>query len=85
VKDLEIDAVHFDIKGPDMRPAMVCEDVDGLAIEDLQAKVSKGILPAWFDQVSHVTIRNSPKFTKVPTTRPTTGPSSLPTTDPDDE
>jgi len=83
VKDLELSSVHFDVDGRDMRPAMVCEDVDGLQIDDLQAKVTKGVEPAWFYQVMHVTIRNSPKFTKIPTTRPSTQPAStMPATEP---
>jgi hypothetical protein len=82
VKDLEISDVHFDLKAPDQRPAMVCEDVDGLQIDDMKAKLTKGVVPAWFYRVSDVTVRNSPQFVKVPTTRPTSQPTSQPSTEP---
>jgi polygalacturonase len=83
VRDLELANIHFDVEGPDLRPAMICEDVDGLQIDDLQAQVADGVVPAWFYQVENTTIRNSPQFTKIPTTRPTSQPAStMPTTDP---
>jgi len=82
VKDLEISDVHFDLKSPDRRPAMVCEDVDGLQIDDMQAKLAEGVVPAWFYRVSDVTVRNSPQFVNVPTTRPTSQPTNQPSTEP---
>jgi polygalacturonase len=81
VKDLEISDIHFDVDGPDLRPAMICEDVDGLQIDNMQAKLTDGVVPAWFYLVKDVIIRNSPTFTKIPTTRPTSQPvSTQPTT-----
>jgi hypothetical protein len=82
VEDLELSSVHFDLSGKDQRPAMICEDVDGLKIDDLEATVTRGIVPAWFYLVEHVTIRNSPQFMHVPTTRPSTMPSTIPSTMP---
>jgi polygalacturonase len=76
VTDLELNNIHFDVQGRDMRPAMICEDVNGLQIDDMQAKLTHGVLPAWFYLVDHVTIRNSPQFKNIPTTRPATQPSS---------
>jgi hypothetical protein len=61
---------------------MVCEDVDGLQIDDMQAKLAEGVVPAWFYRVSDVTVRNSPQFVNVPTTRPSTMPSTVPSTMP---
>jgi hypothetical protein len=85
VKDLELSDVRLDLKSRDLRPAMICEDVDGLEIDNLKAKISKGVLPAWFYLVRHVSIRNSPQFTDVPTTRPSTEPSTMPDTMPSNE
>jgi polygalacturonase len=82
VKDLELANIHFDYTGKDLRPAMICEDVDGLQIDNLQAKVAKDVVPAWFYNVEHVTIRNSPKFAKIPTTRPSSQPATMPATEP---
>jgi hypothetical protein len=82
VEDLELSSVHFDLSGRDLRPAMICEDVDGLKIDDLEATVTRGVVPAWFYLVQHATIRNSPQFTHVPTTRPSTMPSTVPSTMP---
>jgi hypothetical protein len=63
---------------------MICVDVDGLQIDDLRAKIAPDVLPAWFYRVEHVDIRNSPQFNKIPTTRPTTQPDIMPSTDPFD-
>ncbi len=85
VRDLELNSVHLDVDGRDMRPAMICEDVDGLQIDDLIAKLEPGVDSAWFYLVDHATIRNSPQFDHIPTTRPSTRPSRVRTTKPTTE
>ena len=38
LKDLALNNVRFDLASPDMRPAIVCYDVDGLDLSDFQAE-----------------------------------------------
>jgi parallel beta-helix repeat protein len=79
VKDLELSHVHFTFERRDVRPAIACFDVNGFQIDDLQAKVSKGVTPGWFYNVKHFVSRNSPMFVKVPTTQPAaTQPATMP-------
>lgn len=60
VTGLELSDVHFDFQYPDMRPALVCMDVDGLEIDNLKARLAPGVVPAKFDSVKDLIIRNSP-------------------------
>jgi polygalacturonase len=79
VRDLELSNVHFDYNHKELRPAIACFDVVGFQIDDLQAKVNKGIAPGWFYDVEHFVSRNSPMFEKVPTTQPAaTQPATMP-------
>jgi hypothetical protein len=56
--------VGFDSE--DLRPAMVCSDVDGLEIGNFKAQLSPGVVAATFDSVTNVVIRNSPVLDGIP-------------------
>jgi len=45
---------------PDLRPAMVCSDIDGLELDNFKAQLSEGVSASKFDNVKNVVIRNSP-------------------------
>jgi hypothetical protein len=70
VRDLELSNVRFDCLKKEQRPAIACFDVIGFQIDNLQAKVGKGVMPGWFYDVKDFVSRNSPQFAKVPTTQP---------------
>ena len=60
VRDLELANIRLGFEGNDLRPPVVCVDVDGLEIDNLKAKVAEGVTPARWENVSHLVIRNSP-------------------------
>ena len=61
VKDLELSNIRLSLEKDDLRPAMVCADVDGLEIDNFKAQVTPGVPVAVFGaDVKGVTIRNSP-------------------------
>jgi polygalacturonase len=60
VKDLELDNVHVSFENEDLRPAMVCIDVNGLEIDNFKAQIAAGVTPARLEQVKGIVIRNSP-------------------------
>jgi hypothetical protein len=60
VKDLELQNIRFSFTMNDLRPAMICDDVDGLEIDDFKAQISTNVAPAKFDSVKDLVIRNSP-------------------------
>jgi polygalacturonase len=60
VQNLELANVSVSYESTDMRPPMICDDVDGLQIDNFKAQVAEGIAPARFKDVSNVTIINSP-------------------------
>ncbi len=60
VKGLELNDVRLEYERTDLRPPVVCVDVDGLDIDNLKAKVAAGVTAARFDDVRGVVIRNSP-------------------------
>jgi len=64
VKGLELDNISTTFEKTDMRPAMVCSDVDGLDIDNFKAQVADGVAPAKFDGVTGLTILNSPVLQK---------------------
>jgi polygalacturonase len=79
VQDLELTNVRLDFTHKELRPAIACFDVIGFQIDNLQAKVTRGIAPGWFYDVKHFVSRNSPMFAKVPTTQPAaTQPATMP-------
>jgi len=60
VRDLELADIRFEFEKDDLRPAIVCMDVDGIEIDHLNAEVVKGVPAARFDGVDGLVIRNSP-------------------------
>jgi polygalacturonase len=60
VKDLELANVHVSFEKQDVRPAMVCVDVNGLEIDNFKAQLAEGIPAARFEDVLGLVIRNSP-------------------------
>ena len=64
VKGLELSDIRLDFENEDLRPPIVCIDVDGLEIDNFKAKVAKGVKPAGFEDVKGLVIRNSPVLEK---------------------
>jgi Pectate lyase superfamily protein len=60
VSDLELANIRLSFEKEDLRPAIVCSDVDGLEIDNFKAQVADGVAPARFEAVKRVSIRNSP-------------------------
>jgi polygalacturonase len=60
VKDLELADVRFTVEKEDLRPAMVCDDVDGLEIDNFQAQLAQGVPAAVWTGVKGIVVRNSP-------------------------
>jgi hypothetical protein len=60
VQDLELANIRFSFLQDDLRPALVCSDVDGLEIDDFKAQTASGVTPAAFEAVKGLIIRNSP-------------------------
>jgi polygalacturonase len=60
VRDLELANIRVSFEHDDLRPAMVCVDVDGLEIDNFKAQLAAGVPAARFDSVKRLTVRNSP-------------------------
>jgi len=61
VKGLELANISVSFETNDLRPAMVCADVDGLDVDNFKAQLAPGVTAATFaDDVKGITIRNSP-------------------------
>jgi polygalacturonase len=60
VKDLELANINTSFKTNDLRPALVCTDVNGLDIDHFKGQVAKGVEPAKFKDVSDLEIHKSP-------------------------
>lgn len=58
-RHIELSDVKVSFQKTDLRPAIVCQDVDGLHINRFQAKLAKGVAPAHFTQVKNLDIRDS--------------------------
>lgn len=64
VKGLELSDFRLDFDNEDLRPPIVCIDVDGLEIDNFKAEVAKGVRPAKFEDVKGLVVRNSPLLEK---------------------
>ncbi len=64
VKGLELSDIRLDFVNEDLRPPIVCIDVDGLEIDNFKARVAKGVRSARFVDVKGLVIRNSPVLSK---------------------
>jgi polygalacturonase len=60
VRNLELANITVGFDAEDLRPAMVCSDVDGLEVDNFKAQLAPGVSAAAFDSVTNVVIRNSP-------------------------
>ena len=60
VRGLELANVRVSFDKQDLRPAMVCVDVDGLEIDNFKAQLADGVSAAKFDSVKHLVVRSSP-------------------------
>ena len=60
VRGLELANINVGFDTEDLRPAMVCSDVDGLEVDNFKAQLAPGVPAATFDSVTNVVIRNSP-------------------------
>jgi hypothetical protein len=61
-RDLELADICFTFEKQDLRPAVVCEDVDGLEVDNFKAQVAEGVSQARYKDVKRLTVRNSPGF-----------------------
>lgn len=68
VRGLELANFNLSFESEDQRPAMVCNDVEGLDIDNFKAQLSEGVSAARIDDVKNVTIRNSPVLKNVTAT-----------------
>ena len=66
VQDLEVANIRLSFASEDLRPAMVCEDVDGLEIDNFKAQLGAGVIAARFDGVKNLAVRNSPVLQGLP-------------------
>jgi polygalacturonase len=60
VRNLEIADFRVACDKEDLRPSMICNDVDGLEIDNYKAQVARDVPAARFDGVDGLVIRNSP-------------------------
>ena len=60
VKGLELSDIRLRWEQEDLRPGIVCVDVDGLAIDHCSVQTARGVTPTKFEQVRGLVIRNSP-------------------------
>ena len=59
VRDLELADIRFGFEKEDLRPAVVCMDVDGIEFDHFKAQVASGVPAARFDGVDGLIIQNS--------------------------
>jgi polygalacturonase len=60
VRDLELENIRVSFEKEDLRPAMVCIDVDGLEIDNFKSQLAADVPAARFEEVTRLVIRNSP-------------------------
>ncbi len=60
VRELELANVGVSFEQDDLRPAMVCVDVDGLEIDNFKAQLAVGVAAARLEEVKRLVVRNSP-------------------------
>ncbi len=60
VKDLELANITFGYDVEDLRPALVGVDLDGVEIDNFKAQLAGGLPAARWENVQHITVRNSP-------------------------
>jgi len=61
VRNLELADVSFSLEKEDLRPVLMCTDIDGLEVDNLKAQLGQGVIAAKLsDDVKGIVIRNSP-------------------------
>lgn len=65
VQDLQLADISTSFETNDLRPAMICSDINGLQIDNFRPQVSDGIVPAKFENVSGLEIRDSPALQSI--------------------
>jgi polygalacturonase len=60
VRDLELANIRFSFDQEDLRPPMVCMDVDGLEVDNFKAQTATGVPAARYEAVKGLVVRNSP-------------------------
>jgi polygalacturonase len=66
VRDLELANIRLSFASEDLRPAIVCEDVAGLELDNFKASVAGGATAARLVAVKNLTVRNSPVLQALP-------------------
>jgi polygalacturonase len=64
VRDLELANIRLSFENEDLRPAMICADVNGLEIDNFKAPVADEVPVARYENVRDVVVRNSPELEK---------------------
>ena len=62
VRGLELANINFNFETNDLRPAMACDDVKGLEIDNFKAQTASGVAPARYTNVTDLVVRNSPQL-----------------------
>jgi polygalacturonase len=60
VRGLELANLTVGFETNDLRPALVCSDIDGLEIDNFKGQIAAGVPPTKFTDVNGLVIRNSP-------------------------
>ena len=60
VRNLELANVDLRVEKEDLRPAMICVDVDGLKVDNFKAQLAPNVAAAKLESVKGIVIRNSP-------------------------
>ena len=60
VRGLELANFNLSFENEDLRPPLVCSDVDGLEIDNFKAQAGPDVPAAKFEDVKNLVIRNSP-------------------------
>jgi hypothetical protein len=69
VRGLEVANIRFSFEKEDLRPPIVCVDVDGLEIDNFKAQLAEGVPAARFEGVKGLVVRNSPMLDEVKSTQ----------------
>jgi polygalacturonase len=62
VSGLELANINFNFETNDLRPAMACDDVKGLEIDNFKAQTASGVAPARYENVTGLVVHNSPQL-----------------------
>ncbi|HZT21343.1 MAG TPA: glycoside hydrolase family 28 protein [Verrucomicrobiae bacterium] len=64
VKNLELANITTGFQTNDLRPALVCADVQGLDVEHFKGETAEGVVPAKFENVSGLAVHDSPALSQ---------------------